>query len=106
MKKTLFVILMACCLTFTACGNFSDVSEVSGEHIPEYVEHIEFWNGGTMICSYDNVEVEFIISNTVHNPASVVKEPTRVIFYRYVIKKDRQVLDNIIDSEALAIRFK
>lgn len=106
MKKTLFAILMACCLAFTACGNFSDVSEVSGKHIPEYVEHIEFWNGGTMICSYDNVSVEFIISNTVHNPASVVKESTRVTFYRYVIKKDRHVLDNIIDSEALAIRFK
>lgn len=104
-NKFKFVIIVMIGLLFIGCGNFTDVSEINGEHIPNHVAHIEFWNGGTCIGNYDNASVKLVVANTVHRQANIAKEDTKVTFYKYVIKCNG-VEEVIIDSEALAIKYR
>lgn len=105
-KGWLVAWLLAITLVLTGCGNFRDVTEVEESAIPEHVSHIEFWNGGACIGDYDNCTVHLIIENNVHRTMSLTKDDTKVVFYKYEIKVLGKDPEFIIDSEALAIKFR
>lgn len=61
---------------------------------------IEFWNGGTKIAEYENARV---------NVASVLNERfigESITWYYYEVEVDGVIVDTIIDSESLAIKYK
>ena len=104
MKKLVFLMSVVMGFMFVSCGNFTDTSEIKGNHIPSHVSHIEFWNGGSCIGKYDNASVSLVVSNTIHRTPNITKESTKVTFYKYVIKCNG-IEENIIDSESLAIKY-
>jgi hypothetical protein len=93
----LFVLAVASATALAGCAY--KTTTPSGIGIPSHVSHIEFWNGGTCIGTYDNADVVIKIDTA----EKLVGES--ISFYRYEITVDGMT-DVIVDSEALAIKYR
>lgn len=95
MKKILFVVMIVA--LFASC-NFQ--TKVANKGIPTEFQKLEFWNGGGLIGSYQNVTMKIEIISS----SKLVGE--NIYFYKYhVISKQQGIDEYIIDSEALALKF-
>lgn len=106
MKKIILSLVLLFSLTVGAFA-YTEGKVIRDVGIPYNVSHIEFWNGGAKMAEYDDVNVEIVVK-TNESYFSLTKEGNKIQFYIYKItdKKSGKVLDMIIDSEALAIKFR
>lgn len=95
MKKILFIVMIVA--LFASC-NFQ--TKVANSGIPTEFQKLEFWNGGGLIGSYENVTMKMeIVTST-----KLVGQD--IYFYKYhVINKKQGIDEYIIDSEALALKY-
>ncbi len=98
--KKLFLILLVSMVCFTGCMNVTKETKNGTTPFPTFPTHIEFWNGGACIAEYDDAVV---IVKTAYN-TFWVGEP--ITWYIYEVHQGGAVVDTIIDSEALAIKFR
>lgn len=97
MKKIIFLALIA--ILFASCNVTNQMS--SGDTpFTTVPTHIEFWNGGTCIGSYDNATIRVA---SVYNTRMLGADIT---WYYYEVYVNGEAVDTIIDSEALAIKYK
>ena len=61
---------------------------------------IEFWNGGAKIAEYENACVKV---TSVRNERLI---GASITWYYYEIEVDGVIVDTIVDSESLAIKYK
>lgn len=104
MKKIILSLVLLFSLTVGAFA-YTEGKTLRDVGIPYHVSHIEFWNGGSKIAEYDNAIVEIIIQ-TNESYFSLTKDGNKVQFYIYKITDKYGNVEKIIDSEALAIKFK
>ena len=104
MKKILLSLVLLFSLTVGAFA-YTEGKTLRDVGIPYHVSHIEFWNGGSKMAEYDNATVEIIIQ-TNESYFSLTKDGNKVQFYIYKITDKYGNVEKIIDSEALAIKFK
>ena len=104
MKKILLSLVLLFSLTVGAFA-YTEGKILKDVGIPYHVSHIEFWNGGSKMAEYDNATVEIIIQ-TNESYFSLTKDGNKVQFYIYKITDKYGNVEKIIDSEALAIKFK
>lgn len=104
MKKIILSLVLLFSLTVGAFA-YTEGKTLKDVGIPYHVSHIEFWNGGSKIAEYDNATVEIIIQ-TNESYFSITKDGNKVQFYIYKITDKYGNVEKIIDSEALAIKFK
>lgn len=103
MKKIILSLVLLFSITVGAFA-YTEGKTISGVGIPEKLTHIEFWNGGSKIASFDNVKVEIIIQ-TNESYFSLTKDSNKVQFYVYKITDKNGRVVKIVDSEALAILY-
>lgn len=101
-KRFLIGLLVAAVLTLSSCSYTSE-NDVTNLAIPQNVAHIEFWNGGTCIGSYDHAEVR-IISKTRNKAWKISEGDGKTDWIIYKVYSDGKC-ENIIDSESLCIKF-
>lgn len=100
MKKLFkLLLILGFIFTITSC-NVTNKMRDGDTPFSTVPTHIEFWNGGTCIGSYDNATVRV---SSVHN-SRLLGAP--ITWYYYEIYADGFCVDTIIDSEALAIKYK
>lgn len=104
MKKIILSLVLLFSLTVGAFA-YTEGKTLKDVGIPYHVSHIEFWNGGSKMAEYDNATVEIIIQ-TNESYFSLTKDGNKVQFYIYKITDKWGNVEKIIDSEALAIKFK
>ena len=102
MKKLFLMITLSLMLVVSAF-EFTEGKKLKDVGIPYHVSHIEFWNGGTKIATFDNAIVEIIIESD-KTILSLTSNENKIQFYTYKITCNGKVV-KIIDSEALAIIF-
>ena len=103
MKKHFLIgLILIVCLALSSC-NYTSENTVTDLVIPQYVNHIEFWNGGTCIGSYENAKVE-IVSKTRNKAWKVHKEDGQSNWIIYSIYSEGKS-ENILDSESLCIKY-
>ena len=96
-KLPLFIFLVTVC--FTGC-NITNKMGNGDTPLPSKPTHVEFYNGGACIASYDNAVVYV---SSVHNSRLV---GANITWYYYEVVVNGEVIDTIIDSESLAIKYK
>jgi hypothetical protein len=96
-KAFLVLLFMAAITVFTGCNFKTTVSGDIG--IPSHVGYIEFWNGGACIGMYENATV----ATKIDTAEQIVGKS--ISFYRYEVTVEGKT-DIIIDSEALAIKYR
>lgn len=104
MKKIILSLVLLFSLTVGAFA-YTEGKTLKDVGVPYRVSHIEFWNGGSKMAEYDNATVEIIIQ-TNESYFSLTKDGNNVQFYIYKITDKYGNVEKIIDSEALAIKFK
>ena len=104
MKKIILSLVLLVSLTVGAFA-YTEGKTLKDVGIPYKVSYIEFWNGGAKIAEYDNATVEIIIQ-TNESYLSFTKDGNKVQFYIYKITDKWGNVEKIIDSEALAIKYK
>lgn len=104
MKKIILSLVLLFSLTVGAFA-YTEGKTLKDVGIPYRVSHIEFWNGGSKIAEYDNATVEIIVQ-TNESYFSFTKDGNNIQFYIYKITDKWGDVEKIIDSEALAIKFK
>ena len=104
MKKIILSLVLLFSLTVGAFA-YTEGKTLRDVGIPYSVSHIEFWNGGSKMAEYDNATVEIIIQ-TNESYFSFTKDGNNIQFYIYKITDKWGKVEKIIDSEALAIKFK
>jgi hypothetical protein len=97
MRNIIIVAIALLLLAFASCTVKSTVP--AGIGIPQHVSHVEFWNGGGKIASYDNATVITRIDTSEKVLGA------GVYFYRYEVTVKGET-DVIVDSEALAILYR
>ena len=103
MKKHFLIgLILALCLVLSSC-NYTSENNVTNLVIPQYVNHIEFWNGGTCIGSYKNAKVE-IVSKTRNKAWKIHREDGQSNWIVYSIYSEGKS-ENILDSESLCIKY-
>lgn len=98
MKKLFFVGVVLLSILFTAC-NITNKMGSGDTPFSTTPTHIEFYNGGAKIAEYDNAVVRV---SSVYNSRFVGADIT---WYYYEIVVNGVVVETIIDSEALAIKY-
>jgi hypothetical protein len=93
----LLVLATALSVFFSGCAFKTRVP--GGIGVPSRVSHIEFWNGGACIGAYDDAAVVIKIDTAEKLFGRDIS------FYRYEVTAGG-VTDVIIDSEALAIKYR
>jgi hypothetical protein len=81
-----------------ACNVNTKVSDTKG--VPSHYASLEFWNGGSPIATYSDVDmqIEIYTSNKVLGASLYI--------YKYHIFSKKQRIDEyIVDSEALAYKY-
>lgn len=101
-KRFLIGLILAVCLALSSC-DYTSENTVTDLVIPQHVNHIEFWNGGTCIGSYENAKVE-IVSKTRNKAWKVHKEDGQSNWIIYSIYSEGKS-ENILDSESLCIKY-
>lgn len=100
MSKLFIVSFLVMIITgFAGCNVTNEMSD-GNTPFSTRPTTIEFWNGGTKIAEYENACV---------NVASVCNDRligASITWYYYEIEVDGVIVDTIIDSEALAIKYK
>ena len=104
MKKIILSLILLVSLTVSAFA-YTEGKTLRDVGIPYKVSHIEFWNGGAKIAEYDNVYVEIIVQSN-ESYFTFTSDGNKVQFYIYKITDKWGNVEKIIDSEALAIKFK
>ena len=104
MKKIILSLVLLFSLTVGAFA-YTEGKTLRDVGIPYKVSHIEFWNGGSKIAEYDDATVEIIVQ-TNESYFSFTKDGNNIQFYIYKITDKWGKVEKIIDSEALAIKFK
>ena len=104
MKKIILSLVLLFSLTVGAFA-YTEGKTLKDVGIPYRVSHIEFWNGGSKIAEYDDATVEIIVQ-TNESYFSFTKDGNNIQFYIYKITDKWGKVEKIIDSEALAIKFK
>ena len=103
MKKHFLIgLILIICLALSSC-HYTSENTVTDLVIPKSVNHIEFWNGGTCIGSYENAKVE-IVSKTRNKAWKVHKEDGQSNWIIYSIYSEGKS-ENILDSESLCIKY-
>lgn len=103
MRKFWIAFFALVVLTFTGCS-YTSTTNSTGTGIPNHVRHIEFYNGGLCIGSYDNAEVETIIQ-TRNKVFKINDGDGKTTFLTYKVSVEGQVPTYIIDSESLCIKY-
>lgn len=101
--KKLFLILVLSLTLIVSAFAYTEGKSLKDVGIPYHVSHIEFWNGGTKIATFDNATVELIVQ-TNESFLTLTSKGNQVQFYIYKITSNGKTV-KIIDSEALAILF-
>lgn len=104
MKKIILSLVLLFSLTAGAFA-YTEGKTLRDVGIPYRVSHIEFWNGGAKMAEYDDATVEIIVQ-TSESYFSFTKDGNKIQFYIYKITDKWGNVEKIIDSEALAIKFK
>ena len=104
MKKIILSLVLLFSLTVGAFA-YTEGKTLKDVGIPYHVSHIEFWNGGSKIAEYDNATVEIIVE-TNESYFSFTKDGNKVQFYIYKVTDKYGNVEKIIDSEALAIKYR
>ncbi len=104
MKKIILSLVLLFSLTAGAFA-YTEGKTIRDVGIPYKVSHIEFWNGSGKMAEYDDVNVEIIVQ-TNESYFSFTKDGNKVQFYIYKITDKYGNVEKIIDSEALAIKFR
>lgn len=99
MKKIFLISFLFISISLTSC-NITNKMSNGDTPLPASPTHIEFYNGGTCIGSYDNAIVKVA---SVRNTRFVGADIT---WYYYEIYVNNQIVDTIVDSESLAIKYK
>lgn len=99
MKKIFLISFLLISISLTSC-NITNKMGNGDIPLPANPTHIEFYNGGTCIGSYDNAIVKVA---SVRNTRLIGADIT---WYYYEIYVNSQIVDTIVDSEALAIKYK
>lgn len=102
MKKLWFIIALAITLVFTSCS-YTSTNDSTDVGIPEHVSHIEFYNGGLMIGSYENATVKITIKSR-DKVFKVNDSDAKTSWIIYRITSNGKT-ENIIDSESLCIKY-
>ena len=103
MKRFFLLIALSVMLTVSVFA-FTEGKTLKDVGIPYHVSYIEFWNGGTLIASYKNATVEIIVQSD-KTLLSWTDNDNQIQFYIYKITCNG-VVEKIIDSEALAIKYR
>lgn len=100
MKKSIIFVLLILATIFMASCNFTNNFGSEG-NTPFSVKptHVEFYNGGLKIAEYDNAIVNV---SSVLNLRLAGNSVTWIYYEVYV---NGEVVDTIIDSEALCIKY-
>ena len=104
MKKIILSLVLLFSLTVGAFA-YTEGKTLKDVGIPYHVSHIEFWNGGSKIAEYDDATVEIIVQ-TNESYFSFTKDGNNIQFYIYKITDKWGKVEKIIDSEALAIKYR
>ena len=102
MKKLFFTFILTLTLVVSVYA-FTEGKTLKDVGIPYHVSHIEFWNGGSKIATFDNAIVEIIVQ-TNNSLVTLTGDKNNIQFYIYKITCNGKIV-KIIDSEALAILF-
>lgn len=102
MKKLFLTIILSLTLIVSAFA-YTEGKSLKDVGIPYHVSHIEFWNGGSKIATFDNATVELIVQ-TNNSYFTLSGDKNNIQFYIYKITCNGKVV-KIIDSESLAILF-
>lgn len=98
MKKIFLVVLVGFLFTITSC-NVTNKMNNGDTPLPFNPTHVEFWNGGTCIGTYDNAIVKVA---SVYNSRFVGADIT---WYYYEVYINNHIVDTIVDSESLSIKY-
>ena len=104
MKKIILFLVLLFSLTVGAFA-YTEGKTLKDVGIPYHVSHIEFWNGGAKMAEYNDATVEIVVQ-TSESYFSFTKDGNKIQFYIYKITDKYGNVDKIIDSEALAIKYR
>ena len=101
-KKFITVLFSIVIIFLSSCDVTNNMSGKETP-IPRYVDHIEFWNGGTCIVKYDSAEIRI---NSVFSSVLVGEDITWYYYeVKYIDEEGHPKVETIIDSESLAIKY-
>lgn len=106
MKMFKFFLIVLILSVGSSVFGFSYTSSTNstGVGIPKKVTHIEFYNGGTCIASYDNAQVEIFIE-TRDKFFKLREGNAKTTFITYKVSLPGKVPVYIVDSESLCILY-
>ena len=96
--KKFYVLIVGLVLLFSSC-NITKGTNDGATPFSTKPTHIEFWNGGTKIAEYENATVSVYSVLNSH----LVGES--ITWYYYEVEVNGEVVDTIIDSESLCIKY-
>ena len=99
MKRFILISSIILGLFITSCNYTHDYGTDGNTPFSTVPTHIEFWNGGTKIAEYDNAIVR--VCATENGSLG-----TSITWYYYEVFVNGTVVDTIIDSEALCIKYQ
>lgn len=100
MSKFFIVLFMVVSVIgFSSCNVTNKMGD-NNTPFPTRPTTIEFWNGGTKIAEYENacVHVSSVLNSRLVG--------ANITWYYYEIEVDGVIVDTIVDSESLAIKYK
>ena len=98
-KSIIFVLLILASIFMASCNFTNNLGSEGNTPFSAKPTHIEFYNGGLKIAEYDNAIVNV---SSVFNSRLVGDNVTWIYYEVYV---NGEVVDTIIDSEALCIKY-
>lgn len=99
MSKFFIVLFMVSVIGFASCNVTNKMGD-NDTPFPTRPTTIEFWSGGAKIAEYENacVHVSSVLNSRLIG--------ANITWYYYEIEVNGVIVDTIIDSESLTIKYK